>query len=169
MVATRLPRGYNVFATWLPRVCHVVATWLPRGCHVETIALPQIAYVQVRKSQMCMCACPQIAYMYVKVRKSQMCMCACPQIPDEHVCTSAHCRCARHDSRDLPSHRKFRHLGYNWMQCFHIWFLIYIFILSVRTVSKLHLKMTMSLDGRKSVLIIYHALVVSSYHEMSNI
>ena len=37
----------------------------PRGCHVETIALPQIEYVQVRKSQMCMCARPQIEYVYV--------------------------------------------------------------------------------------------------------
>ena len=65
--------GSAIVPMWLQRV-HQVVTWQPRGYmantwlhgnHVETIALLQIAYVQVRKSQMCMCARPQIAYVHV--------------------------------------------------------------------------------------------------------
>ena len=76
-----------------PRGCHVATTWRTRCNHVETIALPQIAYVQVRKSQICICARPQIAY--VQVRKSQMCMCASPPIEYVQVRKSQMCMCAR--------------------------------------------------------------------------
>ena len=76
-----------------PRGCHVATMWRTRCNHVETIALPQIAYVQVHKSQICICARPQI--VYVQVRKSQMCMCARPQIAHVQVRKSQMCMCAR--------------------------------------------------------------------------
>ena len=55
----------------------------PRGNNC-TSANPRCACVQVRKSRMCK---PQIAYVHV--RKSQLSMCARPQIADVHVMTAA--------------------------------------------------------------------------------
>ena len=67
---------------------------------------PDHIYENMVWSQATSSQIPRLCRKYlVHVRKSQMRMCARPQIPDVHVCTSANRRCVRHDSRDLPGHR----------------------------------------------------------------
>ena len=123
-----LPGNKHIATTW--KHLHVrksrMCTSANRRCAcVCTSANRRFACVHVRKSQVCMCARPQIAGLHVctsanrrfacvHVRKSQVCMCARPQIAGLHVCTSANrrfacvhvrksqvCMCARPQIADL--------------------------------------------------------------------
>ena len=115
------PRGCHVATTWQTRCNHVATTWKQLHFRKSRICKSAYAYVHVRKLRMCksaqipdvhvctsanrVCASPQIPDVHVCTSANRVC--ASPQITDVHMCTSANRVCARHDSRDLPGHRRY--------------------------------------------------------------